>query len=311
MTELARHSNGTTASSRSNPGNHQATLRQAPGGDWARTAVVYGADQPLLPLLAEPDDLNLTLGHRDLLIVDLSPFDLYEELHIPGAVHLDRSVLVSGTAPAVGDLPEAEKLSAFLGAIGLQSHRHVIAYDDEGGSWASRLLWTLDVIGHSKYSLLDGGLSAWLASGHDISEDLHEPAATDYRAVIGGGGQVTLAGVLDAIDEPDVVILDARSAAEFRGEDLRAERGGHIPGAVNLNWSETMHRLRLKPAGQLEQQLLELGVTRDKEIIVYCQTHHRSAHTYIMLKTLGFEGVRAYAGSWAEWGNSAGTPVEV
>ena len=93
----------------------------------------------------------------------------------------------------------------------------------------------------------------------------------------------------------------------------RAERAGHVPGAVNFDWVNAIDQtrsLRLKPAQELKQVLSQLGVTPDKEAIVYCQTHHRSAHTYIVLKSLGYPRVRGYPSSWSEWGNSTETSIE-
>ena len=119
--------------------------------------------------------------------------------------------------------------------------------------------------------------------------------------------------VLQRLGDPTVAILDARSVAEYDGKDKRARRVGHIPGAVNLNWTTTIdqtRKMRLKEQQELRKMLSAIGVTPDKEVIVYCHTHHRSSHTYIMLKALGFPNVKAYPGSWSEWGNHPDTPIE-
>ena len=118
--------------------------------------------------------------------------------------------------------------------------------------------------------------------------------------------------ILTSLNDPDIVILDVRTPAEFSGQDLRAARGGHIPGAVNMDWTLAIDRdrnLRLKPEHELHKMLRERGVTADKEVVTYCQTHHRSAHTYIVLKSLGFSRIRGYDGSWSEWGNDPMMPI--
>ncbi|NBP95882.1 MAG: sulfurtransferase, partial [Gammaproteobacteria bacterium] len=111
-----------------------------------------------------------------------------------------------------------------------------------------------------------------------------------------------------------VRLLDARSPEEYSGQKVFSARGGHIPGAVNLNWQETLdteRNLRLKPPAVLMPMLEALAITPDYEIITYCQTHHRSAHAWWMLKTLGFPRVRGYAGSWSEWGNRQDLPIQM
>ena len=105
-----------------------------------------------------------------------------------------------------------------------------------------------------------------------------------------------------------------RSPAEFTGARKFADRAGHIPGAAHLEWTDMMDKqrnLRLLPDDQLRAMLAERGVTPDKEIITYCQTHHRSAYSYVVLKHLGYENVRGYPGSWSDWGNNPALPVEV
>ena len=123
-----------------------------------------------LPLLLEPTDLEKLLENADpnLLILDTSSAENYQKHHVPGAIHLAPSRLQRGEKPAPGKLPHAEDLKALFSELGLTADKHVIAYDDEGGGWAGRLIWTLDVLGHKNYSYLNGGLPAWVNEGHPV-----------------------------------------------------------------------------------------------------------------------------------------------
>ena len=119
--------------------------------------------------------------------------------------------------------------------------------------------------------------------------------------------------ILDHLSDDSVAMFDTRSAAEYNAKKVFAQRGGHIPGAINIEWTEAMnfeHDKCLKPEAELRQMLESKGITPDKTIVVYCQTHHRSAHTYIMLKSLGYENIKGYPGSWSDWGNEPNTPIE-
>ncbi|BAV33377.1 thiosulfate sulfurtransferase [Sulfuricaulis limicola] len=266
-----------------------------------------------LPLIVEPAELETHLGMENLLIADLCRPEIYAQAHLPGAVHLDYAQIVAAQPPSLGLLPNAARLSDTLGSIGMRPESHVVAYDDEGGGRAARLLWTLDVIGHARYSLLNGGLHAWLNERRRVSAEPVKPARSDYPVRLGNEAVADKNYVMNRLHDPDVVIVDTRTPAEYRGETRRAERTGHIPGAVNFDWMNAIdqaHSLRLKPADELIRVLTGLGVTPDKEIITYCQTHHRSAHTYMVLKRLGYPRVRGYPGSWSEWGNSPETPIE-
>lgn len=267
------------------------------------------------PLLLEPEQLQPCLADPSVLLVDLSDPARYAAGHIPGAIYLGYSDLVRTAPPAMGLLPDAARLSEVLARIGLTPERHVIAYDAEGNGRASRLLWTLVALGHSRLSLLNGGSYAWNAAGGLLETQFHSPSPSIYQArfVDPPVAVADRAYILKRLGQPDVALLDVRTPAEYAGMDQRAARGGHIPGAVNLNWTDTMdpqRQLRLQPAPVLRQLLDRLGVTLDKEVIVYCQTHHRSAHTYWVLRYLGYPRVRGYPGAWSEWGNDPRAPVE-
>lgn len=269
--------------------------------------------QPLLPLVVEPAQLAEQLGAQRLLIVDLCKPEIYASQHIPGAVHLDYAQLVTARPPVMGLLPDDARLGEVFSALGLTPDMHVVAYDDEGGAKACRLLWTLDVVGHAHSSLLNGGLRAWLAGRHPVSSAPARPTASGYQVTRSGRALADKEYILAHLQDAEVKLLDARTPGEYHGTDKRAQRGGHIPGAVNMDWTEALDMQnsgRLKPDAVLRARLDALGVTPDKEIIVYCQTHHRSSHTYIVLKSLGYPRVKGYPGAWSEWGNSPDTPVE-
>lgn len=270
---------------------------------------------PSLPLLIEPQQLLPLLDSSEypLLILDVSSRDNYLKHHVPGAIHIEPKALQCGAPPVPGKLPSIEQLEALFSSIGLRPDHHVIAYDDEGGGWAGRLIWTLDVIGHPHYSYLNGGLTAWVNEGLPLDTDIHQGTATAHPISIHRQPIADLEDVLAAIDRDDCAIWDARSAQEYAGTKVVAKRGGHIPGAINLDWLELMDRqrnLRLVDLTDLQQRLDQLGLSADKEIITHCQTHHRSGLSYLAMKILGYPRIRGYHGSWSEWGNRDDTPIE-
>ena len=267
---------------------------------------------PQLPLLIEPDDLAGHLGSEALLVIDLCSADNYRTHHIPGAVHIPPAELQRGDKPAVGKIPDRHRLEALFCAAGLGADKHVVVYDDEGGGWAGRLIWTLDVLGHPHYSYLNGGLQAWLASGLPVTTELPTSASGNFSADWNAGVIAEAEDVLAAIQDKGQVIWDARSAEEYRGDKVAAKRGGHIPGAINLDWLELMDHgdnLRLKDLDQLQARLDSLGIRKDKTVITHCQTHHRSGLSYLVMKILGYPDIKGYHGSWSEWGNRDDTPV--
>lgn len=266
-----------------------------------------------LPLLLEPSELEQHLNEPQLLIVDLSRPEHYAQGHIPGAVNLGYAHLVAARGPAQGELPDEKHLSALFSALGLTPDTHVVAYDDECNGRASRLLWTLDVVGHPHFSLLNGGLEAWTEGGRPLTVVPGRRTPSRYTVHLSGRARADKDYILQRLGHEKTVLLDTRSPGEYRGEIKRAARAGHIPGAVNFEWTRAMDPQRcqrIRPAEELKKELEALGVTPDKEVIAYCQTHHRSAHTYLVLKALGYPNVKGYPGSWSEWGNLPDTPIE-
>ena len=267
----------------------------------------------LLPLLVEPGELEHLLGQESILLVDLCKPETYTQSHIPGAVHLDYAQIVAMNKPVMGLLPGENQLNEVFSLIGLTPEHHVVAYDDEGGGRASRLLWTLEAMGHTRFSLLNGGLHAWTLERRPLQGGTETRARSQYQVQRHEAVIADKTYILKHLGDTAVVLLDTRTVDEYLGSKRFAERGGHIPGAVNLDWIQTMDRnrgLRFKPAEELRAMLTSLGVTPDKEVVCYCQSHHRSAHSCMMLKSLGYPRVRGYPGSWSEWGNSPDAPIE-
>lgn len=267
-----------------------------------------------LPLIIEPSELQNHLQDPNLLIIDLCKHAQYVQVHIPGAIWLDYGYITAINRPTMGLLPDEDQISRVLSAIGMTPDKHVVAYDEEGGGKAARLIWTLHALGHNKTSLLNGGLISWYKEDFPVSAEQGHSTFSSYKAkYINHDVVADLRYILDHLDDKKVALLDARSVHEYSGAKKFAERGGHIPGARHFEWTDGMdqHRnLRLLPDDELRKKLNTLGLTPDKEIIVYCQTHHRSALSYVMLKHLGYKNVRGYPGSWSEWGNRLDTPVE-
>jgi thiosulfate/3-mercaptopyruvate sulfurtransferase len=264
------------------------------------------------PLIVEPEQLEKQLGTREMLIVDLCKPEIYARSHIPGAVHLEYRYLVAPQPPAMGCLPSEAQLTQVLSALGLSNSTSVVAYDDEGGGRAARFLWTLEVVGHSQGSLLNGGLHAWAAENRPLANEIVAPTQSQYHVTINDDAIADKAYILGHLDDASVQLVDTRSPAEYHGQQQRADRAGHIPGAVNFDWINAMdptRNLRLRTQDELKLALTSLGVVPEKEIVTYCHTHHRSSHTYIALKSLGYERVRGYPGSWSEWGNSPEVPI--
>ena len=265
---------------------------------------------PLSPVLS-PGEAAVREG---ALVVDLRKPEAFAVGHVPGAVRVDYASLVRSEPPVGGLLPHEADLSALLSGLGLTPGRTVIAYDDEGNGRAARLVWTLAALGHREAAILDGGFGLWEEQGHPVEVTARPPAPSRYAAHLTGDGVADRAWILAHLDDPGTVLLDTRSDKEYRGEDVRSARGGHIPGALSYDWvraTDPAHHRRLRDAGALRAELATLGVTPDREVVAYCQTHHRSSHTCVVLRWLGFGKVRGYPGAWSDWGNAPDMPVTV
>ncbi len=267
---------------------------------------------PLLPLVVSTEQLDAHRHSERVVIIDVpTQPERYLHAHIPGAYVLDYTLLFNGQAPTPAAAPDDTVIATLLSGLGITTDTHVVAYDDEGGGWASRLLWTLALVGHKHYSLLDGGLHAWLADRRPIETTPSLPTRAHY--IIEGRNEDVATNAEALLATPEAfTIWDARAPEEYRGELGQSPRLGHMPDAINVDWRllfDTDNAYRLRPKDELKALLERYGLTPDRQIVAHCQSHHRSSLAWLVGQYLGYPRLSAYPGAWLEWGSRTDTPI--
>lgn len=273
------------------------------------------ASYPNAYLLADVEWVSEHLEDSDLVIID-SRSQGFEEGHIPGAVNLSSGKINDVENEINGFLLDEEPFGELLSSLGVNQDSNIVVYDDGNALSATRIFYALEYYGlKDQVKVLNGGYPAWLIAGHDISVDPVQPAAGNFVAKANANLVSSKDQVLEQLDHEDVVLLDTRSADEYSGAEKRDNlHGGHIPGAVHLDWTAALTEneeglQQFLSFEELQENFDSVGVEKDKTIITYCQTNVRGAHSYFSLRLLGYEDIRPYEGSWAEWGNSEDTPI--
>ncbi len=250
--------------------------------------------------------------------VDESP-DLYDEGHVPGAVKLHWQVDLQD--PVVRDVVDRQTFEALMVSRGIGNNATVVLYGDNNNWYATYAYWYLKIYGHQDARLLDGGRQRWVDEGRELSVDTPSVGATTYAASPRDESiRVSRDSVLAGLGRGSIALVDVRSPQEYSGElaappgheEEGASRTGHIPGARWVPWAEAVRDDgTFKPADELRALYGGRDVTPEKEVRVYCRGGARSAHTWFVLhELLGYENVKNYDGSWAEWGNLVGVPIE-
>ena len=253
---------------------------------------------------------------NNVKIIDVRKKEDYDFGHIPGAVRLTPNEVFQweDSNGVKGMLPSSDHIAIALSSVGINEDDTVIFYDGNSNLWASRGLWALEVYGHKDSRLLDGSWNYWSENSFPTTSESVSVEKSDYK-FSGNINSSLIAGfeeILEAVGDPSKIVCDTRSPDEYIGKDVRADRGGHIPGSENVNWVNAVDESgRFLSAQNLQTIYESKGIKTDKAVYTLCQTAVRATHTWFVLQELlGYDDVKVYDGSWIEWGNSD-LPIEI
>jgi len=244
---------------------------------------------------------------------------LYNTGHIPGAVKIDWVSDLND--PLIRDYLDAKRFAQLLSSKGIGPDTTVVFYGDKNNWWATYAFWVFQLFGHTKARIMNGGRKKWEEEGRSLTKDVPTYPAVDYPVPQRDDSQIR--AFREQVREhlkAQGTLVDVRSPGEYKGELLHmpdypqegALRGGHIPGARNIPWAKAANDDgTFKSVAELKALYEGEGVTPDKDVIAYCRIGERSSHTWFVLTyLLGYQNVRNYDGSWTEWGNLVGAPIE-
>ena len=235
----------------------------------------------------------------------------YEQGHVPGAAYLAPDAIRDAKSPPTF-LPSAAQFEEMMGRLGISDATRVVVYDERGGIYAARLWWILNYFGHGNVALMNGGWIKWAAEKREAATAVPQVAPSRFAARPQPRWIATAADVVAAIDQPGTRIVDARTAAEIEGKDLRnIRRGGFVPSSVAVYWEDLLdpERKTFKPADELRRLYEERGVLPSQEVIAYCQVGMRASVDLFALHLIGYDRLRNYLGAWEEWGNRDDLPI--
>ena len=249
--------------------------------------------------------------------VDYDPTANYALGHVPGSVLIDWKADIND--PLTRNIVTKQACESLLQRVGVNDDTTLVLYGDFNNWFAAFAFWVFKYYGYKDVRLMNGGRKKWLEEDKPVTKDIPSHAKANFRASEPDSSiRVFLKYVRDTLGSK--ILVDVRGPKEFTGEILappeypteHAQRGGHIPGAVNIPWGQAVNEDgTFKSADELQKLYQSKGVAADKEVISYCRIGERSSHTWFVLKyLLGYPNVKNYDGSWTEWGNMIDNPIE-
>ncbi|HYT82581.1 MAG TPA: sulfurtransferase [Gemmatimonadales bacterium] len=242
----------------------------------------------------------------------------YDSGHLPGAVGWNWQSQLND--PVRRDIPDRTAFARLLGEAGVTPRTTVVLYGDNNNWFAAFGFWLLQLYGHTRAKLMDGGRAKWVAEGRPLVTDRTQVTPARYRVPKRANAALRARRpeVEQALKRRKIALVDVRSPAEYVGDIVAppglpetAQRAGHIPGAISVPWGQAVGPDgTFKPQEQLRQLYQDAGVIGTDRVITYCRIGERSSHTWFALKyLLGVRNVKNYDGSWTEWGNLVGAPI--
>ena len=257
-------------------------------------------------MLISTSELKSILNDPDIIIADTRSFKEYSEDHIPGSVHLDLFAFhwIDTTKEGIENFnSQARKL---LSLLGVKSEKRIIFYDSVSGMLAARGVWMLMYFSHQNVSMLDGGIAKWKKENLTLETKPNNFKPSEFLGKVNPDIISGFEHIQDNLE--NLKIIDARSIGEYDGSIVRAAQTGHIPNSINIDWNQNLSDDgTFKNDDELSKMY---DISKDSEIVTYCQGAYRAANSFLVLKKLGFKNVRVYLGSWGEWGNNLDLPIE-
>lgn len=257
-------------------------------------------------MIISTEELQKIIDDSDLLVIDTRSFKEYSEGHIPGAVNLDLFSFHWIDTTKQGMESFENQFQRIFSFTGVNNQKKIVFYDNISGMLAARGVWILMCFSHPQVFMLDGGLQKWKNENLPTETKPNGSKPEKFTSKINPNFVTGFEYIRDNLD--NLKIIDARSPEEFSGAVLRAAQGGHIPKSININWSENITEQGIVKTDDELSKLYQ--IPKNAEIVTYCQGAYRAAHSFLVLKKLGFENVKVYLGSWGEWGNDLDLPVE-
>ena len=268
-------------------------------------------------ILVDSDFVRDKIGKPGWVIVDLRFADDYNKGHIPSAVGLPGWLSKIFAEDTKRQATVLARIAQTLGEIGIDNDSHVIVYGDPANAhWGAVIFWIFEAIGcnSSKHNgtvqFYDGGINRWMSDGGDIDQTKPSITPKTFKAIAArrGAGADEMLRIVEG--EQKAAIIDVRSPGEYGGTDVRALRGGHIPGSVNIDFKKNFdtQTFMMLPLDQL--QPLYKDINKDQRVIVYCQTGARASYTHLVLRALGYQDVANYHDGWRVYGSDLKFPVE-